>query len=303
MRQIVSLCLGVLFISVALSGCGFITSRLPRIKLEPPPAQEQTKAAEQPTEDAKAPPESVAAGARAVEEDEPTESGTSRPTPEPAPTGGPTTGTDESPAPVPSTEAPKPPAPAPKPTPTASRYVPLGSRRTLTTSDLTGRSAWQLDVLRNEIYAVHGRPFARADLRRYFRSQWWYHEDSRFSEARLSSLEKRNADFIAQYQRGRGRTTSSSSSGRRTSGTSGGYVLPFSSSRQVTSSDLRGLSSWQLDIARNEIYARHGRPFKRADLRNYFRGKSWYREDPSFTEGRLSSLEKRNAEFIRQHQH
>ncbi|MBU0606654.1 MAG: YARHG domain-containing protein [Armatimonadetes bacterium] len=296
MRHIVLLCLGVLFISVALSGCGFITSRLPRIRIEPPPAQEQKKSSEQVSEDAKVPPDSVA-------DDELTESGTSRPTPEPVPTEGPTTSTDDSPAPAPSTGAPKPPAPAPKPPPTASRYVPLGSKRTLTTSDLAGRSAWQLDVLRNEIYAVHGRPFTRADLRRHFRSQWWYHEDSRFSEARLSSLEKRNADFIAKYQKGRGQTTSSSSSGRRTSGSSGGYVLSFSSSRQVTSSDLRGLSSWQLDIARNEIYARHGRPFKRADLRNYFRSKSWYREDPRFTEGRLSSLEKRNAEFIRQHQH
>lgn len=183
-----------------------------------------------------------------------------------------------------------------------SRYVPVGAQRTLTTSDLSGLSGWQLDVLRNEIYAAHGRKFDRADLRAYFRKQSWYVEDSSFTEARLSSLEKRNAAFIASYQKSRGKTSSrrSSSSGSRSGG---GFVLSFSSSRTVTSSDLSGLSAWQLDIARNEIYARHGRIFKRSDLRNYFRSQGWYREDSGFSEGRLSSLEKRNAEFIRQYQH
>lgn len=38
-----------------------------------------------------------------------------------------------------------------------------------------------------------------------------------------------------------------------------GYVIPDSSSRYLSTSELQGYSDWQLYIARNEIYARHGR--------------------------------------------
>ena len=301
MRQAIGLLVVVVFLTAALSGCGFITSRLPRVRIEPPPAQKQKQPSEQSTAEAQAAPDSVAAGARAGEKSEPAESGSTTETATPATDTQPTPQAQE--APAASKPAPAPSAPRPMGSSSGgARYVPLGAKRALTTADLSGRSTWELDILRNEIYAAHGRPFARADLRRYFRSKSWYHEDPGFSEGRLSALEKRNADFIARYQKSRGQTSGSSGSGRRTSGGSGGFVLPFSSSRAVTYNDLYPLSNWQLDIARNEIYARHGRPFKRADLRNYFRSKSWYHEDPGFTEGRLSALEKHNAELIRRYQ-
>ena len=57
-------------------------------------------------------------------------------------------------------------------------------------------------------------------------------------------------------------------------------------------------------IAKNEIYARHGRRFKDPDLQSYFDSKSWYkgRYDPDdFDKNHssdLSSLEKKNAEYI-----
>jgi len=40
-----------------------------------------------------------------------------------------------------------------------------------------------------------------------------------------------------------------------------GFILPFSDSRTVTKNDLVGLTPWELKVARNEIYARHGRQF------------------------------------------
>ena len=79
-------------------------------------------------------------------------------------------------------------------------------------------------------------------------------------------------------------------------------MLPFSSSRRLVAADLRGLSRWQLEVARNEIYARHGRAFKRADLRAHFGAQPWYSEAFSFSESELSSIEKQNVEFIRQHE-
>lgn len=81
----------------------------------------------------------------------------------------------------------------------------------------------------------------------------------------------------------------------------GDYVIADSQTRELTEQDLQGKSAWELRIARNEIYARHGRKFTDATLQQYFEGKSWYHgtiESDAFDEGILSAVEKKNAELI-----
>lgn len=76
----------------------------------------------------------------------------------------------------------------------------------------------------------------------------------------------------------------------QTSSTSG-YVLPDSATHYYTWEELSGYSDWDLYIARNEIYARHGRGFVRQNLRDYFAGCSWYTElyDPEYFDTYLES--------------
>lgn len=80
------------------------------------------------------------------------------------------------------------------------------------------------------------------------------------------------------------------------------YILPDSDKKRVTNSDLKSLSSRELQLARNEIYARHGRKFDTSWIRSYFEDKSWYKGtiDPEdFDEDEiLDSIEKYNAKFI-----
>ena len=102
-----------------------------------------------------------------------------------------------------------------------------------------------------------------------------------------------------------GSSTSSSSGSTSYSAPSGGYVIPYSSSSYLTSSDLSGLSYWELRIARNEIYARHGRGFKDSELQSYFNSQSWYTyqySPDSFPDSLLSNVEKKNAEFIKSYE-
>lgn len=80
---------------------------------------------------------------------------------------------------------------------------PVGSQRYLTVGDLSGLSSWQLDILRNEIYAWHGRRFQRGDLQAYFDRQPWYrpvYAPEAFPEGLLSSLERYNVELIANHQ-------------------------------------------------------------------------------------------------------
>ena len=54
------------------------------------------------------------------------------------------------------------------------------------------------------------------------------------------------------------------------------YILPESDVRNYTRDELESLSNWELWMARNEIYARHGRKFNNKEAQEYFYGKSWY---------------------------
>ena len=90
----------------------------------------------------------------------------------------------------------------------------------------------------------------------------------------------------------------------RSSGSSTGIkgTWAFTSMYPVTFSELGGYSNWELTLMRNEIYARHGRPFNNAYVRNYFLNTGWYRPDNSFRESRLSKVESQNAATILDYQ-
>lgn len=85
------------------------------------------------------------------------------------------------------------------------------------------------------------------------------------------------------------------------------YMLDFSSRQEVTEADLSGLSLAQLRIARNEIFARHGRQFRDTALNQWFYSKEWYLNIPEkyspddfdgLSPSPLSKLEIQNIDFI-----
>lgn len=83
------------------------------------------------------------------------------------------------------------------------------------------------------------------------------------------------------------------------------YLLPFSSSRLVTESDLQGFSPSELVLARNEIYARHGRLFQDPTIARYFQAQTWYNgiiAADDFSEDVLSEIEVQNIRFIKEYQ-
>jgi len=78
-----------------------------------------------------------------------------------------------------------------------------------------------------------------------------------------------------------------------------GFILPHSSTRPLTEADLRGLTANELVIARNEIYARHGRRFRTAWIQAHFDAQAWYTPTlPLGVEPVLSSLEHANIAMI-----
>ena len=54
----------------------------------------------------------------------------------------------------------------------------------------------------------------------------------------------------------------------------------------------------RLDILRNEVYARYGRPFVNKKYKEYFSAQSWYREVQDFSDNWLSRQDRYNVELI-----
>ena len=84
-----------------------------------------------------------------------------------------------------------------------------------------------------------------------------------------------------------------------------GFVLADSDSRYITENDLIDLSLIECKIARNEIYARHGRIFNDEQLQNYFDSCTWYRGEisaESFNLDVLNNFEKENVKIIAEYE-
>ena len=80
-----------------------------------------------------------------------------------------------------------------------------------------------------------------------------------------------------------------------------GYILPGSDTKTITKSELDRLSKEEVKLARNEIYARHGRKFDDESLTAYFSQFDWYHptiEPEDFQESMLNSYEVANRDFI-----
>lgn len=89
-----------------------------------------------------------------------------------------------------------------------------------------------------------------------------------------------------------------------TSVSSQDYVLPGSASKYYSRSELEKMSLWELYLARNEIFARHGRGFKSQDLTDYFATKRWYtqtytpEEFDAISSSQLNDCELKNVQTM-----
>lgn len=82
----------------------------------------------------------------------------------------------------------------------------------------------------------------------------------------------------------------------------GDYYFPESDSRYLTEEELSRYSSSELELAKNEIYARHGRKFVTQRIADYFNSKAWYQgtiepeefdamQDSVFNEYEMANIE------------
>ncbi|MDJ0616825.1 MAG: YARHG domain-containing protein [Calothrix sp. MO_192.B10] len=85
---------------------------------------------------------------------------------------------------------------------TGNKYAWL-SQKIVTDADLQSKSGFELDIMRNSIFAHHGRRFQTPGLQQYFENQPWYrprYAPQSFPNNLLSDVERMNVEYIARYQ-------------------------------------------------------------------------------------------------------
>ncbi len=143
---------------------------------------------------------------------------------------------------------------------------------------LHGLSLNELRLLRNEIYARHGRQFQAPWLSQYFYSQAWYQPSDSFQDENLSGPDKQNVETIVAYEQ---------------------KIHDDLGRKPLTRALLEGLFVEDAGKMRQEIYARRGKVFtKEPWYQTYFESFAWYKADPTFTDAKLSEVEKRNIATI-----
>lgn len=142
---------------------------------------------------------------------------------------------------------------------------------------LHGLSLHELRLLRNEVYARHGRMFKAEWLQQYFYSQPWYAPDENFKDEELSGNDKTNVETIVKYENN---------------------IHQDLSTTPIARALLEGLFLEDASQMRQEIYARHGKVFKEPWLQKYFSSFDWYKADPNFTDASLTDVEKKNIATI-----
>jgi len=142
---------------------------------------------------------------------------------------------------------------------------------------LRGLSLHELRLLRNEIYARHGRMFRAEWLQQYFYFQPWYNPDENFKDEELSGNDKVNVETIVKFEN---------------------KIHQELSTKPIARALLEGLFLEDASQMRQEIYARHGKVFKEPWLQKYFSSFDWYKADPNFTDVALTEVEKKNIATI-----
>ena len=143
---------------------------------------------------------------------------------------------------------------------------------------LHGLSLNELRLLRNEVYARHGRQFQAVWLSQYFFSQPWYQPNEDFKDEQLSGPDKQNVETIVAYEK---------------------KIHDDLGRKLITRNLLEGLFVEDAGKMRQEIYARRGKVFtKEPWFQTYFESFAWYKANPDFTDAQLTELEKRNIATI-----
>jgi hypothetical protein len=152
--------------------------------------------------------------------------------------------------------------------------------------------------IRAIIFGRHGRVFQDSTLQSWLARRPWYHRDSTFTNARLTSLDRANLEIVRAAE------------AHKHSQIEPGDMR-FYQARVITTAMLGDHSPQDWEVLEAEVLANHGYVFEAAsdedrsnrnlsstDLQQYFDDRYWYRPNMDFAANELSPVERQNLDTI-----
>lgn len=150
---------------------------------------------------------------------------------------------------------------------------------------LVGLRFHELRIMRNEFWARRGKRFDTPGYRAFYEWQEWYRPLKNQRKVKLNEIETVNVKTIEDYEN---------------------LLHEKITTEPLAEDSLSGLFAEDLQMMRNEIFARHGWIFKNKSVQKEFASMVWYKPDPTFTAERvkevLSSTEFANIAKIKDYE-
>jgi hypothetical protein len=157
----------------------------------------------------------------------------------------------------------------------------------ITAEKLRSYSPAELSILIAEIEAIHGKTFPEEEwLQKYFDERYWYKRNPNYAPTALSETERKNLEMLFA-QKGEGRDTAVS-------------IGDMDNFQDVllTEDKLKNLTLMELRMIRNEFWARRGKKFSEAGIRQYFDWRDWYKPAKNQKTVKLNATEQQNVQMI-----
>lgn len=159
----------------------------------------------------------------------------------------------------------------------------------LSEQEVAGMDAEEIQFIINQIYAKNGYVFRTESIQNYFSSMSWYVPVSNdASRLQMSSVDRSNLNLLV---RARGSSSNSSSLGW--------MWTRHAVDNALSASYIKNLSSYDVQLLINTIYAKNGYIFNTHSLQVMFEGQPWYHGTTSDSGSlHFSSLDQKNLRLL-----
>lgn len=119
--------------------------------------------------------------------------------------------------------------------------------------------------MRNDFFAIKGYVFKNKEIQKYFESKKWYTPKPN-NTIKLTDIEKQNIELIQKVERN-----------KKLKLTHENKIIKVSSVNILSKDELKSKTNRELQLLRNEFFARQGYVFENEKIQKYFEDKKWYK--------------------------
>ncbi len=152
---------------------------------------------------------------------------------------------------------------------------------------ISAATAAEWRVMIAEIEAIHGKRFDDEEwLQKYFDERYWYKANANYSPTVLTEIDRKNLQTLTEAR-----------NNERHVSISPGDMDKFQNAL-LTEELVKGASLQEINMMKNEFFARKGKKFTTPGYQNFFTWQDWYKPIKDQSKVKLSDIEDQNVKLL-----